>query len=1033
MRRITPMSFRTSLIVFALLAASADLHAQPTKLPTADDVKAIQAKYREERDKIEKDGIAKRFIPILMEKADELAKKSETALAAGRLAQASEAIRQARWQLPYQPVGVPDHVSRIIGNLRLRHGREIKAIAFSPDGQKLATGSTDGTVKIWDLGNGHELLTYTGHTDKIRAIAWSSDGKFIASAGGEQTIKIWNPTTGKDEHSILGAGKATSSLAFSKDGKHLFTGQLEVPDNTKNGLFVYETKAGKLVREVRDFTQKIDTIAVSNQGNMVAVGDDASNMRLFQYPSFVENINQPAYWAQQDPQRLATYHLSFSTDDKTLVRTDAYTVKLYNTPLPGAPFQVAAPRQTINTSGNRCAVLSKDGKTLFVGHTDGHILLYDPDNGEKVGEFKNAHTGPINALAFNPEGTQLASCSGDFIVRLWDFNVVLQSRDFEGHEAPVWTASFSPDGTKIISASADRTVKVWERDTGKVLFTITDHSAPVTVAEFSPDGKLIASAGGDKIVRIFDATNGKPLRTCEGHTGTITFLDFSADSKKIVSGSSDRRVKIWDADTGKQLVSIDDNPSIVASVAFHPNGKQIAVGNIDQTIRLYDAGSGKLQHSWNAHGTAVNGVTYSPNGQMLASCGGDMAVQIWPLATPGANSIRLVGHTGPVSMVAFRMDNLHLVSCGADQLIKLWKIEGNSGKEVQTFRGHKDWVTSVAFSKDGFHVISASVDKRLKIWEITSRELPLLAEHSSAVETVAVSPDNKLIATGSVDRTIKLWDLKTGVEIATLTGHKQAVMSLIFSPDSKRVISSGSESSILFWDVNPPREIPRTPQQMTVFGRMIRYSPYIATDPKGKTLFVWYPADPGRPGTMVEAFDIDNGAPLFKFTEDQSRTVNCLAFSANAKLAATGGKDGSVRLWDIKPNTATVAAGGDWSLFDKIRIADLALTPDGSILVAAGDNGEIKIAKVQGRETLKTFKGHKAGIAACIISPDGKAFATVGNDNVVTAWSMEGKELRSWNMGAHQGMFVINLAFSADGKHLVTANANTTVYVLDLP
>jgi WD40 repeat protein len=1039
MPRLSSWTLRTSLSALCLLSAGAFLPAQPTRLPTADEVKAVQAKYRAERDQIVKDGIAKRFLPAIMDKADELAKKSDTALAGGRLLQASEAIRQARWQLPYQPIGVPDNVSRIIGNLRLRHSGEINALAFSPDGLKLATASSDETVKIWDLSNGHEILTYTGHRSgassperkKVRCLAWSPDGKFIASAGMEKNIKIWNASTGKDEQSIPATGDFVSAIALSRDGKHLFTGQLNVPGNPTNGLFVYETKTGKLVRDLRDFTNRIGTMSLNTEGNILAAGDDNGNVRLFQYPSFVDNANQPAYWTQQDPTG-ATYHLSFSPDDKTLVRTGPLGVKLYATPLPGAPFQVGAARLVINTNGTRCAVYSKDGKTLFTGGFDGNIQFWDPENAQKIGEFKNAHTSWINGLTFTPEGNQLASCSGDFTIRLWDFDVVLQSRDFEGHDGPVWTASFSSDATKIVSASADKTAKIWQRDTGKVLFTL-EHTAPVTVAMFSPDGKLVASAGGDKVIRIWDATNAKPLRICEGHQGTITFLDFSHDSKKIVSCGVDRRIKIWDADKGAELKSIDDNPSIASGVAFSPDGKQVAVGNIDQTIRLYDADTGKLQHSWNAHGTAVNGVAYNSNGQWLASCGADSTVAVWPLATPGANPIRLAGHTGPVSSVAFRMDNVHLVSCGADQLIKLWKIEGNAGKEVQTFRGHKDWVTSVVFSKDGFHVISSSVDRRLKIWEITSRELPLLAEHSSAVEAVAVSPDGNIIATGARDRTIKLWNRKTGVEIATLTGHTDAVMAVIFTPDSKRIISSGLEAGLRFWETSPPREIQRTQQQMAVFGRMIRYSPYIATEPTGKTLWVWFPADMGRPGTMVEAFDIESGNPLYKFTEDQSRFVNCLAFSANGKIAATGAKDGSVRLWDIKPNAANVAAGGDWFLFNKVGIGDLALTPDGALLFAGSEKGEIKIAKVQGRETLHTIQGHKGGVGACIVSPDGKFFATVGSDNVVKAWSIDGKELRSWNFGADQGMFIINLAFSADSKQIITANANTSVYVLDLP
>jgi WD40 repeat protein len=1025
---------RTSLSVLGLLGLGVFLNAQPTKLPTADEVKALQANYRAEHDKIIKEGIAKRFLPAIMDKADELAKKSETALAGGRLAQASEAIRQARWQLPYQPVGLPDHVSRVIGSLRMRHSGEIKAIAFSPDGAYIATAGSDGLVKVWDLGNGHELFACVGHKNKVRGLAWSMDGKFLASGGAEKNIKIWDAKTGKEKLNIDAVGGEVTSLALSRDGKHVFTGQLKVPGNPPNGLFVNETATGKLVRDVRDFPNTIDAIAVSHDGTLLAAGDGQGNTRLWQYPSFIDNVNQPAYWTQQDLNG-ATYHLAFSPDDKTLVRCSPYTVKLYATPLPGAPFQPGAPRATIAISGQRCAAYSKDGKVLYTGGFDGTITFWDPENvAQKTGEFKSAHNNWINSLVFSPDGNRLASCSGDFIVRLWDFDIVLQSRDFEGHDGPVWTAAFSPDATRLISASADRTVKVWERDSGKVQFTITDHTAPVTVAQFSPDGKLIASAGGDKIIRIFDANTGKPLRTCEGHQGTITFLDFSSDSKRIVSGSADRRIKIWDADTGKEKLSINDNPSIIAGVVFSPNGKQIAVANIDQTIRLYDAGAGKLQHSWNAHAVAVNGVAYSPDGQWLASCGADMAVVVWPLGTPGANSIRLVGHTGPVSMVAFRNDNQHLVSCGADQLVKLWKIDGNEGKEVQTFRGHKDWVTAVAFSKDGYHVVSSSVDRRLKIWEITSRELPLLAEHTGTVESVAVSPDGALIATGSSDRTIKIWDRKTGVEMATLTGHTSAVMALVFTPDSKQLVSSGYEASIRRWQVSPPREIVRTPQQLKVLGRLRNYSSYMALDPDGKTLQVWMHMKEANVKTIVELINLEAGEPVYEFMET-NLTINCCAFSGNGKLVATGADtNGVVRIRTLGKEAATMLPGGDWFLFDKTTgVADLAITPDGTTLIAGSKQGEIKIANIQKREVLKTIKAHEAGIGAVIVSPDGKAFATVGTDNVIKAWSVDGTELRRWDLGKNQGMFVVNIAFTPDGKQLVTANANTTVYILDLP
>jgi hypothetical protein len=152
---------KTALIgaLLLVLPPGAFVSAQQPKAPSAADINDLAAKYRAERDHVVSAGVARRFPPALFAKADEIAKRGEAALQSGRLLQASEAFRQARWQLPYQSLQVPDHVSRILGNMRLRHGNEIRGVAFSADGSKLATASRDHTVKIWDLGNGHEILT----------------------------------------------------------------------------------------------------------------------------------------------------------------------------------------------------------------------------------------------------------------------------------------------------------------------------------------------------------------------------------------------------------------------------------------------------------------------------------------------------------------------------------------------------------------------------------------------------------------------------------------------------------------------------------------------------------------------------------------------------------------------------------------------------------------------------------------------------------------------------------------------------------
>ncbi|MBI3409423.1 MAG: hypothetical protein HY040_13865 [Planctomycetes bacterium] len=1001
------------------------LFGQDGKQPTTDDVKALQSKYQAERDKVLKEGSAKRFLPVLIEKSEQMAKRGDLALSDGRLLQAAEAFRQARWQLPYAGTQMPDHVSRILGNLRLRHGHEVHAVAYSPDGTKLATTSRDRTVKVWDLGNGHESLTYSGHDDQVRAVAFSPDGKSIASGGGDRDIKIWDAATGKDLQTFKGQGAYVTGLVFSKDGKYLVSSQAGAQGQNPGMVVIYEAANGNVKRSINDFRLLVQSIAFNHDGTILGAGVGDGLVKLWDFAKMLDG--QPEYWGQQDPNG-ATYFVAFSPDNRTLARIGADGIKLYNLLLPGAPFQVGSPRRHVPAPGpgNRytCAAFSKDSRTLFTGSTDGLIKIWNADSLEQTGVYKG-HTAEIKALVFNPAGNQLASASNDFTVRLWDFDIVLQARDYAGHDAPVWTSGFSPDGHRMVSASADRTVRIWDVAGGKVLHTLTGHTAPVTYAVFSPDGKAVLSGAGDKLIKLWNADTGALIREFKGHNGTITCLAFSSDGKRFVSGGADRTVKIWDTDSGKDLVTVSDK-SLVASVAFLPNGKQVAVGSVDQSIRLYDL-DGKRLASWMAHGTAVSCLAFSPNGQMLASCGADNLVRVWPLSTPGQNPITLSGHSGPLSSVAWRNDNQYLVSAGADQTVKLWKLEKEGGKETQTFRGHKDWVTSVAFSKDGFFIVSSGVDRVLKIWELTSREIPLLAEHTGSVDAVAFSPDGKWVASGATDRTIKLWDRATGLEKYTMTGHTEGVLGLAFTPDSKILISSSADRSLRLWEVATGKELPRDPGQQQSYTGLISPVSYFMVPPDGKHLWCWVPGNERY--TTMTGFELLTGKEVFSFN-DQRPSINCVGFSSDGKRAAIGARDGSVRVFDLENKGQVVAT--DWFVYDKgTGVGDLALTPDGSLLVAGSDMGDVKICVPAKKETLKTFKAHDAKIVAVQISPDGKRFTTVGSNNAIKLWDIvTASELRQWNLGSTT---VSSIAFSPDSRQMVIGNANTTLYVLDLP
>src|SRR5581483_4630512 len=197
-----PLPTGVSRLVFASVslsfATARTARADQPKAVTADAVRELQSAYQSERKQADESGAAAKFAPHALKRAEELARQADTALEAGLLDEAALAYREARWHLPALPVNFPDHVAHVLVNPRLRHGGPVMAVAYSPDGRRLATAARDATVKVWDLANGREVLCFRGHREEVKAVAFSPDGRRIASAGGNAVV-LWDPDTGKEQ------------------------------------------------------------------------------------------------------------------------------------------------------------------------------------------------------------------------------------------------------------------------------------------------------------------------------------------------------------------------------------------------------------------------------------------------------------------------------------------------------------------------------------------------------------------------------------------------------------------------------------------------------------------------------------------------------------------------------------------------------------------------------------------------------------------------------------------------------------------
>jgi WD40 repeat protein len=316
------------------------------------------------------------------------------------------------------------------------------------------------------------------------------------------------------------------------------------------------------------------------------------------------------------------------------------------------------------------------------------------------------------------------------------------------------------------------------------------------------------------------------------------------------------------------------------------------------------------------------------------------------------------------------------------------------------------------------------------VFEVPLLETSSIGGHMLSVNAVAVSPDGKVVATAGTDQTIKLWDIATGKETATLIENSDTPYAITFLGNDALVmggkIASGYTGRLHYWETKPNR-LTRTVVTGQVFN--------LLSNADGSKLAAWAARPASTSGDlknhMFEVYD-NQGKQLSTLT-DAGRDIKAVTFSADLEWAIAGDEKGNIGIWDLAKQKRT----GDeslWPLFTS-TIRDLGITPDKKYLVAADDRGIVKVADISKRAVIASITPHKAKVWSVVVSPTGTSFATVSEDREIKTWSLdpgslkEPKATRTWNLPVRNN----SATYTPDGKRLVTANADGTAYLLELP
>ena len=246
----------------------------------------------------------------------------------------------------------------------------------------------------------------------------------------------------------------------------------------------------------------------------------------------------------------------------------------------------------------RAVAWSPDGSMIAAGGGTpgafGEIVVFDAATGAARVRLEG-HRDYVYHLAFNHDGTRLASCGYDKVIRVWDTATGKAVGVLKEHTEAVYAVAFSGDGALLASAAADRSVKIWNVADGVRLYTITDPTDAVLTLAFRPGSRQLAAGGQDKRIRVWEIgeTAARPLRSAPAHRSAVLRVAFTPDGRTLASTGADKDVRLWDAETGQPLRVLAGQSDWAQALAFSPDGRQLAVGRYDGTVSIYDAMSGR--------------------------------------------------------------------------------------------------------------------------------------------------------------------------------------------------------------------------------------------------------------------------------------------------------------------------------------------------------------------------------------------------------------------------------------------------------
>lgn len=752
--------------------------------------------------------------------------------------------------LMWNPAEVPafnlDHV--LLGkdeSLKFReflgHTAPVQTVEFSDDGQLLITGGRDNSVKIWSTTDARPVKTLRGHSNGVRSVDIAPDGRRVVSGGQDDRVILWNIDQYEefrvlDGRKLVGHNDAVLGAKFSHDGQHILTAGR---DRTAR---MWDTKSGTLLKTFEEGHEFLTSRGIFLPGGRVLATAAADNsVRLW-------NV--------------------------------ATGTQLLRIPETGRSSVIAA---------------SADGRWLVTGYDPAFAdedLEADelPASGEQGLQKTGVRVWSIDALLASAE-------RGVESVDLWER---VKPISLNGHYSRVTTAKFEPAGNRLVTADSGGRVVFWDLEQQQEIWSKRHHRRRITECLFVPDGSHIYVASTDHTVSRIDAVTGdEDESSILKHSASVTAMSLSEDGRQLLTVSlldtdllnPGSTVSLWDTQSGEQLKSFDSESFAINDISFTPAGDHAILVTTENVVRVLDLRATeatpqnwKVLLDFQKLGGLVWAATFTDDGNSILTVGGSEA-HIWDAVTL-RKEISFSPH-GAVAAADFSPSGEFIVTGSWDNSAKIWNVQ--TGQAVVKLQGgHAGYVNSAIFSPDGKTVLTSSDDMTAKIWNAeTGRVIQVFQGHRGRVRQAIFSPDGTQVLTVSNDRTARLWDVQTGEQIGTpFTGHQWAVLCATFSSDGTRIVTGSEDNQARMWDVE-------THQTLAIFEGHTAAVSAVRFTKEGSRLFT---ASQDNTAKIWDATPERAGAEILTLTE-QTQELTSISLSPDGSQVVTGSRDGTAVVW----------------------------------------------------------------------------------------------------------------------------------------